>query len=303
MDRETLFECVVNVSEGSDLEVVDDISRAGGNCTLDVHSDPHHNRSVLTLAGPLDLLASAVRQVAAATVDRIDIAKHSGVHPRIGALDVVPFVDLTTIVKALAEPRRARNPTSTGSTKQGQASPGACEERNRFAIWAAENLSLPCFFYGDERSLPEVRRCAWNGLMPDVGPLRPHPTAGAAAVGCRPPLVAYNVWLVDADLDTAKAIAASVRSTEVRALGLQVGNSVQVSFNLVRPLVRGPGFAYDAVAAVTAVSRAELVGLIPRDVLRAEARARWQELDLSEAKTIESRLEEAGLDGGRFELT
>ncbi len=302
MDHETLFECVVNVSEGRDLAVVDYIGRAGGKSTLDVHSDPHHNRSVLTLAGPRSLLAGAVQRVASATLDRIDITKHSGVHPRIGALDVVPFVDLTAVVDLSGPTSRGRKSASAGPATQALTSPKACEERNRFAIWAAKTLHLPCFLYGDERPLPEVRRSAWSGIMPDAGPLRPHPTAGAVAVGCRPVLVAYNVWLAEADLGTAKAIAASLRSAEVRALGLQVGDSAQVSCNLVRPFLRGPGFVYDSVAAQAAVSRAELVGLIPREVLRAEKPSRWKELDLSDSRTIEARLEEAGLDGGSFEL-
>ncbi len=302
MGHETLFECVVNVSEGRDLDVVDYIGRAGGRCLLDVHSDRYHNRSVFTLAGPRNLLAGAVQGVASATLNRVDITKHSGVHPRIGALDVVPFVDLTAVLGRVGQTSQVRTSGSTSPLEPGKTSPEACTERDRFAIWAAENLSLPCFLYGDERSLPEVRRGAWRGFMPDAGPPRPHPTAGAVAVGCRPALVAYNVWLADADLDTAKAIAASLRSPEVKALGLQVGESAQVSCNLVRPFLRGPSFVYDAVATLAPVSSAELVGLIPRKVLRTQSRSRWQELDLSEEKTIEARLEEAGLDGGRFEL-
>ncbi len=300
MGSEPLLECVVNISEGRDLAVVNEITEAAGTLALDVHSDPHHNRSVLTLAGPRDLLSSVVRQVATATVARIDITRHQGVHPRIGALDVVPFVDLAPFVIPSDLPSRFSRSAPVEATARSQASPQACEQRDRFAAWAAEHLNLPCFLYGDGRPLPEVRRFAWRTLKPDVGPPHPHPTAGAVAVGCRPALVAYNVWLADADLDAAKAIAASLRSSQVRALGLQVGDRVQVSFNLVDPIACGPGRVYDAVAAVAAVSRAELVGLVPRQVLRAESRSRWAELDLSEGQTIEARLEEAGLDGGRF---
>ena len=143
--------------------------------------------------------------------------------------------------------------------------------RDSFASWAGAELGLPCFLYGPERTLPEVRRGAFSVLSPDAGPSDPHPTAGACAVGARRPLVAYNLWLESAGLDVARAIARSLRGPAVRALGLPVGDSVQVSMNLVDPLVVGPADVYDQVAAIARIARAELVGLVPRAVLDARA--------------------------------
>jgi glutamate formiminotransferase len=206
------------------------------------------------------------------------------VHPRFGALDVVPFVPL-------------------GSADLAEAV-GA---RDRFAEWAGRALSLPCFLYGPlpggaERTLPEVRRLAFGGLAPDAGPPRPHPSAGACAVGARPPLVAYNVWLEGADGALARRVAASVRGPEVRALGLVLAGAVQVSANLIRPEVVGPGRLYDQVEAAIAgtgarVARAELVGLAPRSVLMAEPEERWGALGLSPGATIEARLPALSADG------
>jgi glutamate formiminotransferase len=161
-----------------------------------------------------------------------------------------------------------------------------------------DELGVPCFCYGPERRLSDVRREAFGSLAPDTGPPSPHPTAGATAVGARPPLVAYNLWLAEPDLDRARAIAARLRSPAVRALGLPVGDDVQVSMNLVDPGVVGPQAVYDLVAAEATIARAELVGLVPAPVLDAADPARWAELDLSADRTIEHRLAQAGLPPG-----
>jgi glutamate formiminotransferase len=257
-----VLECVVNVSEGRDLQLIADIAAAAGDDVLDVHSDPHHHRSVITLVGE-----TAPRDLTRAAVASIDLRNHDGVHPRLGAVDVVPFVPLagTPIADAVAA-------------------------RDRFARWAADELAVPCFVYGPERPLPEVRRLAFTELQPDTGPERPHPTAGAIAVGARLPLVAYNVWLAEPDLAMARSVALAVRSPVVRALGLAVGDRVQVSMNLIDPASFGPAEAFDAVAGRVAVSGAELVGLLPDHVLRAVRPTRWPELDLGVDRTIEARL-------------
>ena len=270
-----MLECVVNVSEGRRPDVIGAVAGAAGSALLDVHSDAHHHRSVLTLGGPD--VEGAVRAVAAVAVEQIDLRAHTGVHPRLGAVDVVPFVPL-----------------------DGSSLADAVSARDRFARWAAETLDLPCFLYGPERSLPEVRKQAFSALAPDVGPPRAHRTAGACCAGARPVLVAYNLVLAPpADLASARSVAAAVRIPDVvRALGLQVGDAVQVSLNLVDPTAHGPGAAFDAVAARAPVARAELVGLLPRSILSGIPRNRWAELGLSEAGTIEARLEEAGLTGG-----
>lgn len=162
---------------------------------------------------------------------------------------------------------------------------------NNFAQWAATELRVPCFLYGDERTLPDIRRTAWNSLLPDVGPLQPHNTAGAMCVGVRQPLIAYNVWLKDVDLATTKTIASAVRSESIRTLGLQVGDYTQVSINLVSPEISNPADAFDAVRQHAQIHHCELVGLLPRDVLLSIPAGRWEELDLAEDRTIEWRLE------------
>jgi len=250
------LECVINVSEGRDRSAIGRIAVAGGASLLDVHSDPHHNRSVLTLAGRgVEVWAQAV---ATEALRWIDLRLHVGVHPRLGAVDVVPFVPLD------------------GSTMDD-----ALAARDRFAAWAGSELGVPCFLYGPERSLPDVRRHAFTGLVPDTGPPVAHPTAGAICVGARPVLVAYNVWLAaGVDVATARRVAKEVRGPGVRALGLDVGGRAQVSMNLVDPERLTPADAYDAVAARAPVDRAELVGLVPPAVLAAVPTERWPELDL-----------------------
>lgn len=261
------LECVVNVSEGRNQALLDRLAAACGVDLLDVHTDPHHNRSVFTLVGTL-----APRALATLAVESIDLGHHDGVHPRLGAVDVVPFVALD------------------GDRSHATAA------RDGFARWAGETLGLPCFLYGDGRSLPDVRRGAFRSFPPDTGPPQPHPTAGACAVGARDVLVAYNLWLPGADLEAARTIAGEIRRPGVRALGLQVGPRTQVSTNLVNPNDVGPAEVYDdvaarAVQAGTRVEGAELVGLIPRRVLEATPEDRWEQLDLSADRTIEWRLE------------
>jgi len=257
-----LLECVVNISEGSRLDVVTAIAATAGSSALDVHADAHHNRSVLTLLGE-----EAPRSVARAAVASLNLQRHQGVHPRIGVVDVVPFAPLA------------------GSTLAD-----AVAARDRFLRWLADELAVPGFAYGPERSLPEVRRRAFVDLAPDAGPSQPHPRAGAAAVGARPVLVAWNVWLAEPDLACARRVARDIRGPQLRALGLPVGERVQVSMNLVEPDVLGPAEAWDLVARRAPVAGAELVGLVPRSVLERTDPARWAQLDLAEDRTIEARL-------------
>lgn len=264
---ETMLECVVNVSEGRDPAVLGALDAAAGSALLDRHTDPHHHRSVFTLAG-----VDAVRELAREAVARLDLRGHDGVHPRIGVVDVVPFVPLgeATAADALAA-------------------------RDDYAAWSARDLGVPCFVYGPERTLPDIRRGAFASLDPDEGGPGPHPTAGASAVGQRGLLVAYNLWLTEPDLALAKQIARSLRSPSVRALGLAVGEWVQVSLNLIAPDHVGPAVVFDQVAAHASIARAELVGLVPQAVLDAVPPHRWPELDLAADRTIEARLEASGL--------
>lgn len=258
-----MLECVVNISEGRTRSIVDDIAATAGADLLDVHTDAHHNRAVLTVVGE-----AAPRAVTQEAVRRLDLRRHQGVHPRMGVVDVVPFVPLRH-----AELREA------------------IAARDRYARWIAQRLHVPAFVYGPERGLPEVRRRAFRDLAPLAGPAWPHPRAGAVAVGARPPLVAWNVYLAGSSLQDAKRIAAAVRGPGVQALGLAVGHEVQVSMNLIAPNSIGPGEAWDLVVERASIARAELVGLVPEAVLERTPAARWSQLDLSHDRTIESRLE------------
>jgi glutamate formiminotransferase len=254
--------CVVNISEGRDGALLAELDDACGGDLLDRHTDPHHHRSVFTLVGE-----EAPRRLAAAAVACLDLSTHEGAHPRLGVVDVVPFVP-----------------------QAGSSMDEAVAARDTFAGWAAAGLGVPCFLYGPERTLPDVRRRAWRDLGPDVGPAHPHPTAGAACVGARDVLVAYNVWLAARNVTLARAIAAQIRSPAVRALGLAVGDRAQVSMNLTRPDEVGPAQAYDLVAARAPVAGAELVGLLPGRVLDAIPPGRWSELDVATSRTLEARL-------------
>ena len=279
-----LLECVVNVSEGRDEAVLGQIAVAAGSALLDRHRDPDHNRTVFTLAGPADLVAESSRALAGATLSLLDLRRHSGAHPRLGVLDVVPFVPY--------EPGRAGPADLTDAVTQ----------RDRFARWLGEQMGVPSFVYGPlsggrTRSLPDIRRLAFgsgpDGLRPDSGPAQPDPRHGATAIGARPVLVAYNVWV--SSVEVARLVAPLVRGPGVRALGLAVGQRAQVSCNLVDPGRYGPARLFDAVAALAGerggtVEGAELVGLIPDVVLAAVPTARRGELGLSEEATVESRL-------------
>lgn len=282
----TVLECVPNVSEGRDATTLDALREAAGPSLLDLHVDADHHRSVFTLAGPgARDAAEAVRRLAAAVAERVDLASHSGVHPRLGALDVVPFVALD-----------GDDPT-------------AVEAARAFAEWLART-GVPAFCYDladpQRRSLPDTRREAFRSRTPDFGPPAPHPRLGAVAVGARRPMVAVNCWLDTADLAVARAAATAVRARDgglpgVRALGFPLPGAgcAQVSMNLVDLAATGIEEACTAVRdhverVGARVTRVEVVGLVPAAALdrcSPEFRA-WAHLgpDL----TIEARLAAAG---------
>lgn len=284
-----LIESIINISEGRDRAVVEAIANGAGKTLLDIHSDPDHHRSVLTLGGDEEAVEEASRAVISEAVTRLDLRDHHGAHPRFGVVDVVPFA-----------------PLDRGSPD------GVLAVRDRVSRWEGTTLGVPCFRYGPERPLPEVRREAFRTLEPDDGPAGPHLTAGATAVGARPLLVAYNVWIsvsedgvddAEAALSMAKEVAATIRSDSVRSLGLPVGPGAQVSCNLVELESMGVGPLFDSIAHLVSVAggdviRAELVGLVPAAALRDVPSHRWAELDLSEERTIESRLEAGGVPVG-----
>lgn len=264
----------MNLSEGRRLELIAEFASLAQRDLLDVHADPHHHRSVLTLVG-----TEAVREITRQAVHILDLSDHDGVHPRLGVVDVVPFVPL---------------PESTMTD--------AIAQRDAFAHWASEQLEVPCFLYGPERTLPEVRSMAWKQLRPDFGPDRPHPRAGAICVGARDVLIAYNVWVGATNVEAVRDLATWCRSRDMRALGIAVGDRFQVSLNLVNPDRVGPMTAFDLVATGASerglqVEGAELVGLIPARCLASIPNNRWPQLDLSAEATIEWRLAERNRRG------
>ena len=178
-----MLECAANISEGRDVAFLAGLAELLKPALLDVHTDPHHNRSVFTLVG-----TEAPRTLTETVVRRLSLDEHEGVHPRLGVVDVVPFVPL-----------------------EGSGMAEAVAARDDFAKWATGALQLPVFLYGPERSLPEVRRRAWRDLAPNSGGPAPHPTAGAVCAGARDVLVAYNVWLTGCTLEETRAVAARVR--------------------------------------------------------------------------------------------
>jgi glutamate formiminotransferase / 5-formyltetrahydrofolate cyclo-ligase len=278
------LECVPNVSEGRDTRVLDPLRDACGASLLDLHADVDHHRSVFTLAGPRDRDAEqAVRRLACAVAERVHLADHDGVHPRFGALDVVPFVALDTM-----------HPDH------------AVDAARAFASWAANALQVPVFLYGGadphHRDLPSLRRNAFAAREPDAGPLAPHPRLGAIAVGARPLLVAVNCGLDRDDVDLARAIARRVRASDgglpgVRALGLPLSSRAraQVSMNLVHLAATGLQRACERVRQLAQeagadVGRVELVGLLPEAELARCDPAFLEWCGIGADRTIEAQI-------------
>jgi glutamate formiminotransferase / 5-formyltetrahydrofolate cyclo-ligase len=294
-------ELVPNVSEGRSERVISEIAAgfAGGEGIelLDRHSDPSHNRSVLTAVSEPDSIPSAAIRLVERAVARIDLRSHRGVHPRIGAVDVLPLVPLFGFPRE--DVRRLAD-------QVGRA--------------VAETFGLPVFLYADSavrpenRELPRLRRGGFEGLdermraselVPDYGPNRPHPTAGAVAVGARPLLIAYNVELKTPDRAAAQAIARRVRGSSggllhLKALGFELSNPAraQVSMNLTDFQVTSLLIAFDAVEREAArlgveVAGSEIVGLIPE---AASFEGMVERLSLKKPPGIlEERIREAGL--------
>lgn len=268
-----LIECVANVSEGRDPAVLEALAAAvrgvPGVRLADVHADADHHRAVYTWLGPAAAVETAALGFAAVAVGRIDMRRHQGVHPRLGALDVLPFVPLAGASMADAV---------------------ACAHRVGRALAATHEL--PVYFYGaaacrpDRRRLPDVRRGQYEGLAvrlatsegePDAGPARFDARAGAITVGARDVLVAYNVWLATDDVAAARALARAVGERTgglpaVLALGVRLPSRgvAAVAMNLVDYRVTPIPAAHDHVVQEArrlgvALGRAELVGLAPRD--------------------------------------
>jgi len=265
-------EAVPNFSEGTDpsfLQRLVERAQRSGVSVMGVEGDPDHNRSVLSLAGLGHLVVEALVSLAELAVTEIDLRRSRGIHPRMGAVDVIPIVPLGPSPMAYA-----------------------VELTHQLGMRLAQELSLPVFLYEHSARLPkrknlaDVRRGGFEGLAtrmaidpPDYGPSAPHPSAGAVAVGARWALVAFNCYLSTQDLSVARAIARQVRASNgglvgVKALGLypKQQGAVQVSMNLVDYPKTTLAQAVEAVASEAArlnveVIRSELVGLLPLQAL------------------------------------
>jgi glutamate formiminotransferase/glutamate formiminotransferase/formiminotetrahydrofolate cyclodeaminase len=287
------LESVPNFSEGRDRATIAAVGEAlsGGVRLLDVHSDPDHNRSVFTLVGRDEPLVEALLAGIAVARERIDLRRHEGAHPRIGAADVVPLVPLRP-----KDVERARA--------------AALELARR----VGEELRLPVFLYGElapgrgpaffrQGGTDELaRRLAAGELEPAFGPGELDPSAGGVIVGARRPLIAFNVDLRGATLEDARAIAAAVRERDggfpgVRALGLELPGSgrVQVSMNVedweaaaLHEIVAR--IEAEAASRGAEIARSELVGLMPAGAAAAAAGAMLRIDGFDASRLIETRL-------------
>jgi glutamate formiminotransferase len=293
-----MIECVPNLSEGRRAAVLDAIARAidevAGVRLLDVSSDASHNRSVFTMVGERAPLVEAVMALFDRALTHIDLTVHRGEHPRIGAVDVVPFVPLggTVMADCVALAR------SVGSV---------VADRYRVPVYLYEHAaSTPA-----RRHLEDIRRGQFEALaakmenpdwVPDFGPRRPHPTAGATAVGARGALIAYNVNLATDRIDVAQRIAAAIRQRGgglpgVKAIGVRLAarGLVQVSTNLTNYRMTGLSAVYSAVEREAAqhgvaVVESEIVGLVPADALPDEPVPTLRLRDFGPHRILENRL-------------
>jgi glutamate formiminotransferase len=284
-----MIECVPNFSEGQDPAVlralVDAIAGVPGVVVLGSEADADHHRSVVTLAGPAEAVLEAAIRAVGKAAELIDLTKHQGVHPRVGAADVVPFVPLegATLIDCVDIAHRA----------------GA-------EIW--RRFRVPVYFYeaaalrAERQHLESVRRPGFDGHRPDIGDLPEHPTAGAAVVGARRFLIAYNINLTTADLSTAKAIARQIRGSSggfpfVKALGLHLPSEehAQVSMNLTNyaeiPLERlYETVRQEAQRLGTTIAGSELIGFIPRQAYERAPSFFQHARGFDESRIIETRM-------------
>lgn len=302
-----VVECVPNFSEGRNTDTVQEIAesirRVPGILLLGQEQDADHHRAVITYVGSPEAVAEAAVLAARVAAARIDLREHRGVHPRIGALDVLPFIPVQNIT--LAECAVLARQTAQ-------------------AIW--ERCGIPCYLYEaaalreDRRNLADIRRGGFEGLLadatthperrPDVGGPTLHPTAGAVAVGARKFLIAWNVLLRTEDLGVARSIAAMVRQSSggfpfVKALGLPLPSRgiTQVSMNLLDFEETPMQTVFDAIRREAEnqgveVIGSELIGFLPRRALEANLRDGLRLINFHPDSVIENRIE--SLAGARY---
>ncbi len=290
-----IFEAIPNFSEGSREEICREIQesaeRVPGITVADLHMDPDHHRSVLTFLGEKSAIAEAAFRVAEKAVKKIDLNRHGGEHPRMGAIDVLPIVPLR---EATME--------------------DACELAREVGERIGTGLDLPVFLYEaaaripERKNLADVRRPRFEGyrdltrIQPDFGPDRVHPTAGCVAVGARPVLIAYNIDLETADSSIARAIARSIRESNgglagIKAIGLHIErrNCAQVSMNVCDHLSTDLVDVFRAVQLQTEkhgikIRSSEIIGLCPREALQEGTAEEIRLEGFLESQILESHL-------------
>ena len=285
-----MIECVPNFSEGRDAEkvraIVDSIQSVAGVLMLGWESDTDHNRSVVTFAGePEAVLEGAIRGVGRAA-ELIDLTQHHGVHPRVGAADVVPFVPMS------------------GATMEDCI---AIAHHAGEEIW--RRFGVPVYFYesaardSNRRRLEKVRRRGFDGKPPDVGDIASHPTAGASVVGARGFLIAFNVNLATPDPAVAQAIAAKIRESSggfpfVKAMGRHLASRdcAQISMNLTNFAETPLEELYAAIAAEaarlgTSVRSTQLIGFVPRRAFEMAPAFFERAENFNDSRILESRID------------
>jgi glutamate formiminotransferase len=295
-----IIECIPNISEGRRQDVLDACAaavRQAGVHLLDVKPDASHNRTVYSFAGDAAAVKAAVLALYDAALPAIDLRRHAGEHPRIGAVDVVPFVPIEGVTMA------------------------ACVALAReTGAEIARRFNVPVFLYEDaassplRRNLEDIRRGEFEGLTaklqqpdwaPDFGPASPHPSAGASVVGARMALIAYNINLATDRLDVAKKIAAAIRHSSgglryVKAMGVELADRgiVQVSMNLTN-FEKTPMFrVFEIVKREAArygvqVLESEIIGLVPAAALLASAAWYLQLERFGDDQVLENKLRAA----------
>lgn len=295
-----IIESIPNVSEGRRPEVierlVEGVRRTPGVRVLDHSSDASHNRSVITLAGDAPSLKAAILALFAAAVDAIDLRTHRGEHPRLGAVDVVPFVPI-----------------------EGTTMPDCVALAKEVGAAVAQRFGVPVFLYEEasdnpaRKNLEDIRRGEFEGLaaklaqpgwVPDFGPATPHPSAGASVIGARMPLIAYNINLNTDRLDVARKIATAIRQSSgglryVKAMGVKVEDRslAQVSINLTN-YEKTPMFRVfelvkrEAARYGVGILESEIVGLVPSAALVSTAEFYLQLERFSDGQILEKKLRE-----------
>lgn len=284
-----MIECVPNFSEGRDESkmavIVDTIAAVREVLVLGAEADADHHRSVVTFAGEPEAVLEAALNAVGKAVELIDLREHSGAHPRVGAVDVLPFVPLegSTIGECIEIAHRAGD-----------------------QIW--QRFRVPVYFYEAAARMPEriplqnTRRAGFDGRPPDVGDVAAHPTAGAVMVGARQFLIAYNINLATPEIGIAKQIARKIRESSggfpfVKAIGLQLANQhiAQVSMNLTNFAMTPLNELYETVQREaeglgTSISGSELIGFVPRAAYEQAPDFFRRARGFNESRVIENRI-------------